>query len=134
MCSLFEGAEVISMYTRQQAIEDGVLVDVTELSKKAGFRFHTVVTDAVWKECIAWSDEDTKRQLYQDESGRLWDVLFMASVAARRQPDASELLYQFHCIPRGEKAKHAKLKQLKLHIGPGDNGEAVITIMLPCED
>jgi len=134
MCSLLEGAEVISIYTRQQAIEDGVLVDVTELSKKAGFRFHTVVTNAVWKKCVAWSEEDTKSQLHQDESGRLWDVLSMAIIAARQQPTVSEILYKLYCVPRDGRAKRARLTQLKLHIGPGDNGEAVITIMLPCED
>lgn len=29
--------EVISTYTREQALEDGVLIDVTEQAKEAGF-------------------------------------------------------------------------------------------------
>ena len=37
--------EIISCYTRQQAIEDGVLVDVTEQAKQIGFKVNTCVTD-----------------------------------------------------------------------------------------
>ena len=36
---------VIYSYTRAQAIEDGVLVDVTEQAKATGFKLPTVVTD-----------------------------------------------------------------------------------------
>ena len=33
----WDDAEIISIYTRAQAIEDGVLVDVTDTAKEAGF-------------------------------------------------------------------------------------------------
>ena len=69
--------EAIHTYSRAQAIEDGVLVDVTETAKEAGFKFNTVVTRAVWEDCIAWNNSD--EVAYQDESGRLWDVVFMAA-------------------------------------------------------
>ena len=36
--------DVISRYTRAQAIEDGVLVDVSELAREAGFRFPVAMT------------------------------------------------------------------------------------------
>ena len=36
---------LIYAYTRAQAIEDGVLIDVTEQAKAIGFKLHTVVTD-----------------------------------------------------------------------------------------
>lgn len=134
MQSFFEGAEIISVYTREQAIEDGVLIDVTETAVEAGFRVPVAVTAAVWADCVAWSDDDSKRQVYQDESGRLWDTLFMAGFAARSRPDSSELVYEFYRVPRGGRGRRARLRQLKLHIGPGDHGEAVATIMLPHED
>ncbi len=130
---MFTHAEVISTYTRQQAIEDGYLVDVTKTATEAGFCFHTVVTRAVWDDCVDWSDKDTKRQTHQDESGRLWDVLFMAVIAARTHRDTSEILYRISRVPRGGRGRLPRMRQLKLNIGPGDNGEAVITIMLPGE-
>lgn len=130
---MFSHAEIISVYTRQQAIEDGVLIDVTQTATEAGFCLHTVVTSAVWEKCVAWSDKDTKRQTYQDESGRLWDILFMAFVAARINPISSEVIYKISCVPRGGRGRLPRVQKLKLNIGPGDNGEAVITIMLPDE-
>ena len=36
---------LVYAYTREQAIADGVLVDVTEQAKVIGFSIHTVVTD-----------------------------------------------------------------------------------------
>jgi len=130
---MFTHAEVISTYTRQQAIEDGYLVDVTKIATEAGFCFHTVVTKAAWEKCVAWSDEDSKRQSHQDESGRLWDVLYMAVIAARTHRNTSEINYKIWCIFRGGKEILPRMQQLKLNIGPGDNGEAVITIMLQNE-
>ena len=131
---MFENAEIISAYSRQQAIEDGFLVDVSKTAAEAGFRLHTVLTRAAWEQCVAWSEEDNKRQVYQDESGRLWDVLWMAYFAACRNGSASELLYEFRCVPRDGRGRLPQRKILKLHIGPGDAGEPVITIMLPNED
>lgn len=43
-----EGFEVIHAYTRAQAIEDGVLVDLSDLAREAGFRFPVAVTLGVW--------------------------------------------------------------------------------------
>ena len=39
---------VISVYTRAQAIEDGILVDVSETAREAGFRIPVAVTRSVW--------------------------------------------------------------------------------------
>ncbi len=40
--------EPISIYTRAQALDDGFLVDVSELAKEAGFRFPVALTRAAW--------------------------------------------------------------------------------------
>ena len=121
--------EAVFSYTRAQAIDDGVLIDVSETAQEAGFKFNTVVTRAVWNDCIDW-DNDSE-QAYQDISGRLWDVLFMAAFNARRS-EGSTSFFELYCIPQG-KTKAALIK-LKMVIGPGDTPEPVITIMLPDED
>ncbi len=126
--------DVIYSYTRAQALEDGYLVDVSEMAREAGLKVNTALTRAVWDDCVEWDDDDSKRQTHQDQDGRLWDVLFMASMAARTNPNSSQILYQLYRVPRGGRGTRAKLVKLKLHIGPGDQGEPVITIMMPNED
>lgn len=42
--TLLEGAELIHVYTREQAVSDGVLIDVTIPAREAGFRFPVAVT------------------------------------------------------------------------------------------
>ena len=39
--------ELIYAYTRKQAIEDGVLVDVTETAKEAGFRVSLAISSTL---------------------------------------------------------------------------------------
>lgn len=131
--SLF--GEVIYAYTRAQAIADGVLVDVSLTARATGFRWPVALTRAAWEDCVAWSKEDSRRQVHQDESGRLWDVLWMAMNAIRRSlGGASQTLYQIYRVPRDGKCSEAQLVTLKLVAGPGDAGEPVITILLPQED
>ena len=43
----WDDAEVISSYSRAQAIEDGVLVDVSTVAKEAGIKFPVAMTAAV---------------------------------------------------------------------------------------
>jgi hypothetical protein len=130
----FFGKEIFS-YTRAQAMEDGGLVDVSETAREAGFKIPVALTRTVWIDCVKWDAEDNNRQTLQDESGRLWDVLYMASIAARQNRTSSQpVLYNFLRIPRGGRGVRPKMTTLKIHIGPGDNGESVITIMQPNED
>ncbi len=125
--------EPISIYSRRQALDDGVLVDASEMAREAGFRFSVAMTRAAWEDCVIWSDEDNKRQTYQDEAGRLWDVLWMACVAARRN-GGSELRFQLYRVPRGGRGVRPRLVVLQMHCGPGDEGEPVITISMLGED
>ena len=128
----------ISVYTRQQAIDDGVLVDVTEWANEAGFKLSAVVTRAVWEDCCNWTDEDDRNSHHagQTTAGRAWDVLFLAGMAARekRNQGRSQLHFYISRIPRPGTSDTNKIVTLKLHIGPGDDGEAVLTIMLPHEE
>lgn len=127
--------EVIYTYTRAQALADGVLVDVSQTAREAGFRWPVALTRAAWEDCVAWSEDDSRRQVHQDESGRLWDVLWMAMNAIRRSSGgASQTLFQLYRVPCDGECQGALLVTLKLVAGPGDAGEPVITIMLPQED
>lgn len=80
MPGLFDDAEVIYAYTRGQALEDGELVDVTELGKEAGLRGSVVVTRQVYG--LA-QERERKTGGIETEAGILWDVVWMASCCFR---------------------------------------------------
>ena len=135
----FDDAPVIHRYTRAEAIRDGMLTDVTETAREAGFKVPVAITGAVQDQCVRWTEDDARRKprVHQDEDGRLWDVLWMAACKAREVArsgrNASSSLFQVIVVPRPGHGRR-RLRTLKLVIGPGDAAEAVATIMLPDED
>lgn len=127
-------SEPIYSYTRHQAIEDGEFVDVTAVAAEAGFRIPVALTRAAYADCVEWSDADTKPNTFQDGSGRLWDVLWMAILAAKRSRNESIISFNVLRVPRLGKGRKPKPVNLKMMIHGGDEGEPVITIMMPDED
>lgn len=139
--------KAIYTYTRQQALEDGVLIDITDAAKEAGFKMPIAISLAAWEKCVHWSEEDAVRTgAYQDQSGRLWDILWMLHVAikggsnviSQRQGapgEGSEIVYNFLCVPR-DLSKHSEptLHELKCICGPNDDMTPCMTIMLVKED
>jgi hypothetical protein len=121
--------EIISKYTRAQALEDGTLVDVTELAKEAGIRIPTAVTRAVWNGYVELSEAAKKAG--NDITGRTWDIVWMFRCAALRMPNQSELTFQLYVVTERVEPSLVTLKAL---VGSGDDGEPVITIMEPEED
>lgn len=131
---MFTDCEVISSYSRADAIADGVLVDVTETAREAGIKYPTAITRAAWETVVAVPEGVAG----QDEAGRLWDVLWMWVNAVRgripaRYVDESTLLYKLH-VRNDNRFSEAPLVELKAVCGPGDDFAPVITISLPEED
>ena len=127
--SLF--GDVIHSYTRAQAIEDGVLIDVSDSKayKESGIKFPVAMTTSIW-ELVS----PERMPCGNSIDGRLWDLLYMFRMAARRF--SGDTLY-YKCIfshegPRG--GFKQKTYTIKALCGPGDNMEPVITLMLPNED
>jgi hypothetical protein len=108
---------MISCYTREQAMEDGVLADVTELARQSGFRLHTVMTCGVVAEVTAGIVNPLNKRL------ALVAVLDRLHEAVRRQKEPSDRI-DFEVGPH-------KLWAL---VGPGDTAAPVLTIMLVGED
>lgn len=121
--------EVIFAYSRAQALADGVLVDVTETAKEAGFNVPVAVTQHVWADCVA---VPPGCEGVQDEAGRLWDVVWMAMVAARGAGATDRVGVEVLVVREAGKAP--ELQRLVMTIGPGDAGEPVMTIMYPEDD
>lgn len=124
---MFEDAELIHRYSRAQAIADGVLVDVTATAKEAGITYPTAVTHAVFERHVRVPDG----VIGQDERGRLWDVLWMLRFAIARSPGGDVLLYTVFVRNDDTGPRPVELKAL---CHPGDEGEPVITVLLPDED
>ena len=120
---------LIYAYTRAQAIEDGVLVDVTEQAKAIGFKLHTVVTDHLFHGYV--EPPAGLEGEGQSVTGRLHDLMVLALFAARKAVNIDRVTFKvaFLMAP-GRK----ETVEVIAHIGPGDNGEPVLTIMLPEDD
>jgi hypothetical protein len=126
---MFDDAEVIHAYTRADAIRDGVLIDVSATAREAGFRWPVALTCAAWERCVAVPPGVA----CQDESGRLWDVLWLLRGAAARSDGGRVLPFALH-VRNDNREGTPPLVRLKAVSGPGDDGEPVITVMLPDED
>ena len=127
----FEDAPVIFSYTRAQAIEYGVLVDLTEWAAETGFKIPVACTSTVWHGYIV--PPDGTKELGQSERGRAHDVLWMLFCAIRGSKCAERECMPFKLIFLQAPRRHEEVT-LKAHCGPGDHGEPVLTIMTLNED
>jgi hypothetical protein len=127
---MFDESDLIHRYTRAQAIEDGVLIDVSATAREAGFKYPVALTAAAWAKCVAVPPGVA----CQDEAGRLWDVLTVLRFAVRRSGGAGrEVRFGVH-VRNDNRERTPPLVRLKAVCGPGDRGEPSITVMLPAED
>ena len=114
--------DVIFRYTRANAIADGVLVDLSGVETvKAHWKHPFACTDTVYgliERAIEAGGCDLK--------GIMHDIGTLATAEARKGGRTDIL---FFMVGIGN-----RLHELKLHIGPGDTAEPVLTLMLPSED
>ena len=127
----FDGFVVVSIYTRAQAIADGVVVDATggDLAAISAQHFpgvHIVMTAAV----AALIQKAVDHPDHGNDWKGVWhDVLWMSRVAPVKSFPGGRL---FKVVITGTGRK--RLHTLKLQIHPGDKGEPCATVMLPEED
>ena len=126
---------VLSVYTRAQAIEDGILVDVSETAREAGFKIPVALSRSVWERLVALPEG---YRGFQDEAGRLWDVLWMARHYALGAPNSNRVRM---CVLVRDIRKDLRdsNRPPRRHfpivaIGAGDAGEPVATVMFPEDD
>ena len=124
--------DVIHRYTRAQAIDDGMLIDFTDPESDTvdvclqHYKLPIACTSAVFD--IMQKAVENPRYC-QDYAGILHDMLFMSKVM-KRKLDESTVIFRVIIAGAGRQRNY----DFKLQVGPGDNGEPVITIMLPSED
>jgi hypothetical protein len=114
--------ETIYSYSRAQAIDDGVLVDLSQVdSIKQHWKLPFACTSAVW----SIIEEALKRE-DQDVSGICHDISTMAKLGVQGAGNSGQIHFKVIII--------GQMHELKLHIGPGDTASPVLTLMLPGED
>lgn len=123
------GFELVHTYTREQAISDGVLVDLSSNhpNETRMFKWNVACTSTVWALIERAAEKDhTEVAVY------VWDVCYMALTAIRAMRDSGNPeLYFKVCLPLREREK--KLKLVSGPIGFNDPTPC-LTIMLPEED
>jgi len=134
LTSPFSNDEIIFAYTPADALSDGVLVELPDqIVSEAGIRVKVAVTRAVWDDYLSPSYLDELPG--QSVEGRTWDLLWMFGCAARRSRHASTIQFRILFVTMKESGSIVTEDVLlKAVCGPGDEGEPVITIMLPWED
>ena len=123
---MFSKQNLIYSYSRKQAIEDGVLVDVSEMAKESGFNYPVAMTSAVHSDI----KNIPASQNHQSYDGRLWDILNVLRWRIKAGKADGNILH-FTLIMHTPGKELYKLKSV---CGPGDDMEPVLTIMLPEED
>ena len=118
---------IIQAYTRSHAIADGLLIDASQLATEAGFRYPLAMTRAAWESCIRVPTVNT----WQDETGRLWDVLVVLAFAIRNGASGDVIHFAVHVLDGENRTRRIPLKAI---CGPGDDAAPVLTILLPDED
>ena len=109
-----ENLEIISAYTRAQAIEDGFLVDISA-NGNGLFKVPVAMTRTVYEKLTNNGKEDVTTTLFLL-------LLTLKKLIRAGEGDGEQLDFIFNRI------------SLKALSHGGDNGEHVITIMFPHED
>lgn len=144
--------EIIHVYTRRQAIEDGVLVQLSgpgyvgdegmpAMCKEAGIKFPIAMILETFAGCVApIAGDGYKLAPTQDAKGRLWDVLWMLKMAIRASQPGSLLRFKLRVVPNvpesyaKDNPPAAKPVTLAAVCGPDDDTSPCITIMYPHQD
>lgn len=138
MSELF--GEPIYAYTRADALQDGVLVELPQAAN-VGFKVPVPITSAAYAACIAWPEADPK--LVSILRLREEMVLLAAATETRahcrrmvagkvERPDRIDFIVETVQLREGK----ADLIRVAMYmvIGPGDRPEPVGTILLIGED
>ncbi len=122
--------DLIYSYTRAQALADGVLIDVSDFAREAGFKLPVAVSDTLYHGYLTPPLELAKEG--QSLDGRLWDTLSVLRYAIKSASATDRLSFTV-LFAQASDATPVSVDLLAV-CGPGDSGEPVITIMLPSDD
>jgi len=83
--------EVVASYTRKEAIADGFQIRIPDdIRSEAGIRYPVYVTRIVWDRYL----KVPAGMGCQDMEGRMWDMLYMFVLSAKRNNISSKFEYR----------------------------------------
>ena len=78
--------DTVHIYTRAQAVADGMQIEVTKTAQEAGIKFPVFITRSVFEAYVAVPEGVAG----QDEAGRLWDIIWMLRFAIQQSPAGAD--------------------------------------------
>ena len=128
--------EVIDRYSREDAIGDGMLVDISEEpeTKEAGFRVPICLTASVY----GYVTVPEKLEGSQDFKSRLWDTVRMAAASSRKMKatgatERGMRIVTFRVIYQMEKGVEGDSRPIEVELWLVFNASEGFTIMLPSD-
>lgn len=127
--------DLISLYTRADAIRDGLLIEVDPaLCREVGVVYPVCITDNLW---VYIEPSNLADMPGQSVKGRLWDLLWMIRIIISNPKNKRTDTIRFRVsFMLKDGRQPASLEEVFVigRFGPGDNAEPVITLMLPEDD
>lgn len=117
---------LIYKYTAEQAVEDGILHEVGEIAKEAGFVVPVRITCGIYD---LINPTEAAKAIGQSYEGRLWDVLNMARLGIKKSED--DTLASFEVI--FQDGQPAKQNIVTMWAMPDTTSGHAIHILLPSE-
>ena len=111
--------DYVYRYTRKQALEDGVLIDISKYGKQIGFKYPMAITIRLYHEVFVKNDELDEKKLSI--------VLFQFIHKILLRTDGGDLLKDII------KDREGYDVEVWLMCHGGDDGEPVMTLMYPSD-
>ncbi len=125
-----EDCEEICTYTRKDALEAGLLVDVSSVAVQTGFPWPVALTADAWQDCVLL--HGSANGTGEQNSERLLAVLFALMHAIQNgNKDCSEIPFGFIGLRHSPTSEPVTLRAI---VCPDDEGNPCINIVMPIED
>ena len=120
--------DVIYSYSRADAVRDGVLIDITDIAKRFGFKYPVAITSNLYFTYI--NQNGGLNSVNQIDNTRLIDLLTAMYYSIKNCKDSKT---NFVTVKITIKPSPNETSEIEVwaHCGPADDYRLVITIMLP---
>lgn len=115
-----EKFDVTKDFSRHEAFEIGLLIDLSRQAREAGIRYPLAISTEVYQECLIGDEDDL-----HDEMERALDLVSQVAAIARMSPQGSRIHFDFV-----RDADEFREIPLVLICSLGDFGETVLTVVL----
>ncbi len=126
---MWEDFQEICTYTRKDALEAGLLIDVSQIAIQAGYAWPVAITAEVWQDYIQLPGQG--RPTHQGETERVNELLYLLMHEIQNgDQDRAEISFAFLLLSNPSSLKPVTLKAV---VTPDDDGNPCITILKPLE-